>query len=275
MNVTPVAGALGAFVEGVDLARLNDQEFAAVHRAFLDHQVLFFRRQTLTPSSLKAFARRFGPLYVHPYAKSLPDHPEIMPVVREPQDVGRLFGGSWHTDLTFEPEPVLGSALYALDVPSFGGDTMFASQTAAYEGLSDGLKRVLASLDAVHSASESYGEGKTAAAQGMGLKSVREIVEVTHPVVRVHPETKRPGLFVNKLNTRRFAGWTEAESAPLLDYLFRQSVRPEITCRFRWDSGSLALWDNRCVQHIALNDYAGQRREMQRVTICGDRPFGL
>jgi taurine dioxygenase len=236
--------------------------------------VLFFPSQQMTPVALKNFARRFGPLYVHPYARGLSQHPEVVPVVREPDDVGRVFGGSWHADLTFEDEPVLGSALYAIEVPSRGGDTMFASLSAAYEALSDGLKNVLTGLNAVHSAAVAYGRGTVAGARTMDLKTVDEPREVLHPVVRIHPETGRPGLFVNRLNTRRFEGWSAAESAPLLEFLFAHSVRPEFTCRFRWRPGSLAFWDNRCVQHLALNDYAGQRREMHRVTVQGDRPYG-
>jgi len=274
--VRPVAGALGAAIEGIALAdALDAGTISAIRRALLEHQVLFFSDQRATPAVLKAFARRFGPLYVHPYARGLPDHPEVVPVVREPDDVGRVFGGTWHADMTFEDEPVLGSALYAVEVPTRGGDTMFASQSAAYDALSDGLKRVLVGLNAVHSASAAYGRGTVAGARTMALKTVDAPREVIHPVVRIHPETGRPGLFVNRLNTRRFDGWTEAESAPLLEFLFAHAVRPEFTCRFRWRPGSLAFWDNRCVQHLALNDYAGHRREMHRVTVCGDRPYGV
>jgi alpha-ketoglutarate-dependent taurine dioxygenase len=274
--VRPVAGALGAELDGVRLSEaLDDATVAEVRRALLEHQVLFFADQRATPAALKAFAGRFGPLYVHPYARGLPLHPEVVPVVREPDDVGRLFGGSWHTDLTFEDEPVMGSALYAVEVPARGGDTMFASQTASYEALSEGLQKVLVRLNAVHSASVAYGRTTVAGARTMALKTVEEPRDVVHPVVRVHPETGRPGLFVNRLNTRRFEGWSDAESAPLLEFLFSHAVRPEFTCRFRWRPGSLAFWDNRCVQHLALDDYAGQRREMHRVTICGDRPYGV
>jgi len=274
--VRPVAGALGAEIDGVVLAEpLDDAAVASIRRALLEHQVVFFSNQSATPAGLKAFAGRFGPLYVHPYARGLPDHPEVVPVVREPDDVGRVFGGTWHTDMTFEDEPVLGSALYAVDVPPRGGDTMFASQSAAYDALSDGLKRVLVRLNAVHSAAMAYGRGTVAGARTMALKTVDAPSEVVHPVVRIHPETGRPGLFVNRLNTRRFDGWSEAESAPLLEFLFAHAVRPEFTCRFRWRPGSLAFWDNRSVQHLALNDYAGHRREMHRVTLCGDRPYGV
>jgi taurine dioxygenase len=272
----PVAGALGAEIDGVVLSDdLDEVTVSRLRQALLDHQVLFFSSQQMTPAALKKFAQRFGPLYVHPYARGLPGHPEVVPVVREPDDVGRVFGGTWHADMTFEDKPVLGSALYAVEVPAHGGDTMFASLSAAYEALSDGLKKVLAGLTAVHSASAAYGRATVAGARTMALKTVDEPREVVHPVVRIHPETGRPAMFINRLNTRRFEGWSEAESAPLLEFLFAHSVRPEFTCRIRWRPQSLVLWDNRCVQHLALNDYVGQRREMHRVTVCGDRPYGM
>lgn len=274
IQVAPVAGALGAEIGGVDLSQpLDDQVFDEVLRAFLDHQVIFFREQTLTPESQKAFASRFGPLHVHPYAKSLPGHPEVMPVIREPEDLGRNFGGSWHADLVFEEEPVLGSALYAIDVPKWGGDTMFASQYLAFETLSEGLREQLLRLRAVHTPARAYGSRTIAAARAMGIKAADEAREVVHPVVRTHPQTGRKCLFVNRLSTHRFEGWTEAESRPLLELLWTHAAKPELTCRFRWARGSLAFWDNRCVQHFALNDYAGRRREMNRITICGDRPY--
>jgi len=274
--VRPMSGAIGAEIEGVDLSEaLSEHGFATLHRAFLEHQVLFFRDQHLTPDTQKRFARRFGPLYVHPYAKGLDGHPEVLPVVREAGDTGRNFGGLWHADLTFEPEPVMGSVLAARDVPDHAGDTMFASGFAAYEALSDGLKRQLERLNAVHSANAAYSDGDLAGNSRMGLKAAAPATEAVHPVVRVHPESGRRALFLNRLNTQRFEGWTAAESAPLLDYLCHHATRPEFTCRFRWRPGSVAFWDNRCTQHIAINDYAGQRREMHRVTIRGDQPRGV
>lgn len=274
--VLPMSGAIGAEIAGVDLSEaLSEHGFATLHRAFLQHQVLFFRDQHLTPDTQKAFARRFGTLYVHPYAKGLDGHPEVLPVVREAGDRGRNFGGLWHSDLTFEPEPVMGSVLAAREVPDHAGDTMFASGFAAYEALSDGLKRQLERLNAVHSANAAYSDGDLAGNSRMGLKAAAPATEAVHPVVRVHPESGRRALFLNRLNTQRFEGWTAAESAPLLDYLCNHATRPEFTCRFRWRAGSVAFWDNRCTQHIALNDYAGQRREMHRVTIRGDQPRGV
>ena len=281
IEVTPIAGALGAEIAGVDLAQpLDNHLFAEVHQALLEHLVIFFRGQTLTPEQHKAFARRFGELDVHPYAKGLPGHPEIIPVTKEPEDHGGNFGGTWHSDVTFYEKPALGSVLYALDVPSFGGDTLFANQYAAYEALSPGLKATLENLRALHNAARSYGAGGRAAQRhASGKRSmdieVRDDSErmVEHPVVRTHPETGRKGLFVNHVFTQQFAGWTREESEPLLRFLYEHAVRPEFTCRFRWQSGSVAFWDNRCTQHYAINDYHGQRRAMHRVTIVGDRPI--
>ena len=275
VTVQPLSGAIGAEIGGVDLADLSDRDFAAIHSAWLEHQVLFFRDQTLSHEAHKAFARRFGRLYVHPYAKGLDGHPEILPVVREAGEAGRNFGGLWHTDLTFEPEPVMASVLYARQVPDYGGDTLWASQFAAYAALSDGMKQMLHGLRAVHSADAAYSPGKLAGNTRMALKAAAANTEAVHPVVRVHPESGCRALFISRLNTARFECWTEAESRPLLDYLCSHAERPEFTCRFRWRPGSVAFWDNRCTQHIALNDYPGNRREMQRVTIRGDKPIGV
>ena len=281
IEVKRISGALGAEIHGVDLAQpLDNHTFSEVHQALLDNLVIFFRDQKITPEQHKAFGRRFGELDVHPYAKGLPEHPEILPVTKEAEDRGGNFGGTWHSDVTFYEKPALGSILYALDTPPFGGDTLFANQYLAYETLSDGLKRTLDGLTALHNASRSYGAGgRTAQRYAQGSKSmdvaIRDDSErtVEHPVVRTHPETGRKGLFVNHVFTQQFKGWTREESEPLLKFLEEHAVRPEFTCRFRWQKGSIAFWDNRCTQHFALNDYHGHRREMHRVTVCGDRPF--
>ena len=280
IEVRPIAGALGAEIGGVDLSKdLDNQTFAEVHQALLDHLVIFFRNQTLTPEQHKAFGRRFGRLDVHEFVRGLDSHPEIIEIVKEPEERGLNFGGVWHSDVTYQEKPALGSILYALEVPLYGGDTMFANQYLAYESLSDGMKRMLDGLKAMHSAGRAYGtrgsdEYRELRHQSMRIDAREEAHrEMEHPVVRTHPETGRKSLFVNGVFTTRFAGMTEEESRPLLDYLFRHAVRPEFTCRFRWEPGSVAFWDNRCTQHFALNDYHGFRRRMHRVTVCGDRPF--
>ncbi len=280
ISVQPISGALGAVVDGVDLSEDLDNATASdLHQALLDHCVIFFRDQSLTPEQHLRLGRRFGTLNVHEFVEAMPGHPEILVVAKNENDK-RNFGGGWHSDVTYLDEPALGSILYALDVPPYGGDTMFANQYLAYETLSPGMKRLLDGLTAIHSARQVYGVGADndyARIEGMGamkiLRSETAHRETEHPVVRTHPETGRKSLYVNRNFTIRFKDMTVEESRPLLQFLFEHAVRPEYTCRFRWEANSIAFWDNRCVQHYALNDYDGYRRIMHRVTINGDRPF--
>ncbi len=270
ITVKRVAGALGAEISGVDLAReLDGPTFDAIHRAFVDHEVIFFRDQTLTPEQHKAFGRRFGSLNVHPYVKGMEGHPEIMEIIKEPSDKLN-FGGGWHSDMSFLETPSIGSILHALEIPEFGGDTLFASMTKAYDALSPGLKTTLEGLRAVHSANREYSaQGQSAHKRGSMVVAEAEGMagEFTHPVVKVHPVTGKKALYVNPAFTLRFEGWRERESKPLLDYLFNHARFEGFTCRFQWRAGSIAFWDNRSVWHFALNDYPGQRRHMRRVTV--------
>lgn len=279
IGVAPISGALGAELSGVSLAGpIDDAVFDEIRNAFHAHSVIFFRDQDITPEQHKAFAARFGPLNVHPYVKSLDGHPEIIPIIKEPDEKVN-FGGGWHSDMSFLEAPSLGSALYALETPAYGGDTLWASQYLAYEALSDAMKELLGTLWAVHSAGSQYGTNSEASRNNEKRKSMETAAsesahaETLHPVVRVHPETGRKGLFVNQAFTVKFKGMTRRESRPLLQFLYEHCTREEFTCRFRWTNGALALWDNRCTQHFALNDYHGQRRHMHRVTIDGDRPY--
>jgi taurine dioxygenase len=277
ITVSPIAGALGAEIGGVDLAApLPDAAIGEIRAALLEHLVVFFHDQHLTPQQHLALGRRFGELQVHDFVEAMAGHPEILEVRKEPEET-RNFGGGWHTDVSYLERPSLGSLLYALEVPDWGGDTLFANQYLAYETLSDGMKRLLDGLVAIHSARRPYGTG-AARRQDYGPSSMRFNFterahdEIEHPVVRTHGETGRKALYVNRTFTLRFKDMTEVESAPLLDYLCDHAVRPEFTCRFRWRAGSLAFWDNRAVQHNAVNDYHGQRRVMHRVTVEGERP---
>ena len=279
LEIAPIAGALGAEVNGIDLAQpLSNSTFEQLNRAFLEHQVLFFRDQHLTPEQHKGFAQHFGELNIHPYIAGLPDHPQVMEFIKEPHESGYNVGGKWHTDTTFLERPALGSVLYAHEVPPFGGDTIFANMYLAYESLSVGMRQLLSRLRAMHSGEGSYGKGgnfdrnRGQGQAAMKIELIEEIAEVAHPVVRTHPETGRKLLFVNENFTRRFEDMTVAESHPLLRFLFRHQRRPEFTCRFRWAANSIAFWDNRCTQHLAVNDYDGYRRRMHRVTIEGERP---
>ncbi|WP_293676324.1 TauD/TfdA family dioxygenase [uncultured Phenylobacterium sp.] len=270
LTVRRVAGALGAEISGLDLARpLTDAVVAAIRQALVEHQVIFFRDQDLTPAQQTAFGARFGPLNIHPYVAGMADHPEVMEIIKEPSDKIN-FGGGWHSDMSFLQTPAIGSILYALEVPQYGGDTLFASQAAAYDALSDGLKATLERLSAVHSAAREY-SAQGHSAQKRSSMSVAEadgyVGEFIHPMVLTHPETGRKALYVNPAFTLRIDGWKTSESKALLDYLFNHCRYEAFTCRFTWAKGSVAFWDNRSVWHFALNDYPGQRRHMRRVTV--------
>ena len=271
IDVRPLAGACGAEIAGVDLSALDDRTFDAIHRAFLDHLVIFFRDQRLTPDQHVAFSRRFGDLRISDQYLPLDGHPEIIEIVKEPDATG-IVGNLWHSDESFLPQPALGSVLYMKQCPAFGGDTMFANQYLAYEALSPGMQAMLDGLRAVYS-DASLAQRNAGRSLKINPKAAkRASTESLHPVVRTHPETGRKSLFVHRPYTVRFDGMTEAESAPLLEFLYAHCARPEFTCRFRWTEGAVALWDNRCALHYALNDYSGQRRYAHRTTVIGDTP---
>ncbi|MDO9222554.1 MAG: TauD/TfdA family dioxygenase, partial [Caulobacter sp.] len=240
-----------------------------IRGAFTEHQVIFFRDQSLTPAQQLAFGRRFGPLNIHPYVAGMDDHPEVMEIIKEPTD--RInFGGGWHSDMSFLETPAIGSILYAVEVPDFGGDTLFASQAAAFEALSPGLQKTLEGLNAIHSAEREYAPTGASAQkrESMKISDAEGMAgRFSHPMVKVHPETGRKALYVNPAFTMNIEGWSRRESKPLLDYLFEHSRKEVFTCRFRWRPGSIAMWDNRSVWHYALNDYHGHRRHMRRVTV--------
>jgi alpha-ketoglutarate-dependent taurine dioxygenase len=275
IRVDPIAGALGAIISDLDLSKgLSDEAVAAIRRAWLEHLVIFFKDQELSPAQFLAFARRFGQVIEYPFIKGLEGSPEIVPVVKlEHERVN--FGGIWHSDTAYLEVPPMASMLIAREVPPAGGDTMFSNMYLAYETLSNGMKRLLEGLVAVNSSakadvSQTREDRMKDSARADGKK---EYV-AAHPVVRVHPETGRKALYVNVGHTVCFEGMTPEESAPILDYLFRHQIRPELTCRFRWRVGSIAFWDNRCTQHYPINDYHGYRRVMHRVTLAGDKPKG-
>lgn len=281
LEACPIAGALGAEIRGIDLSRpLSDEQFDEVRTALHEHLVIFFRDQTLTPQQHIEFSSRFGDLLEVPFVRALDGYPTILPVMKgKSESTKRVFGGVWHTDMSYADEPPLGSALYGRIIPPYGGDTMWANMYRAYETLSDRLKALLDGLYALHSPVRSYGAGGAVVNNGdpahkMDVRTDgRANAEVIHPVVRVHPATGKKALYVNGTYTLRFDGMTQEESEPLLQFLYRHAGRPEFTCRFRWTPGALALWDNRCTQHLAMNDYDGFDREMHRTTIAGDRPL--
>jgi len=273
LEVRPIAGALGAEIAGVGLGEpLDGATVAELRRALLDHLVIFFRSQPLSLDAFMALARSFGTPVEYPFVRGLPGYPEIIEVAKlEHERVN--FGGVWHSDTTYLERPPMGSMLLAREVPPFGGDTLFANQYLAYETLSQEMQRLLAGLKGVSSSAKAdvtrTREDRLRDSPGGKASAV---LTAEHPVVRTHPETGRKALYVNVAHTLRFAGMTEEESAPLLDFLFRHQIRPEFTCRFRWEVGSLAFWDNRAAQHNPINDYHGHRRVMHRITLAGDRP---
>ncbi|MGE0118927.1 MAG: TauD/TfdA dioxygenase family protein [Dongiaceae bacterium] len=281
IEIRPMAGALGADIFGIDLSRpLDDAGFAPIERALHDYLVIFFHGQALTPEQHLAVTRRFGPISRSPYIKHMDEHPDIIAVLKEADERKiSTFGNAWHSDFSFLEEPPLGSVLYAREVPSHGGDTLFANMYAAYEALSPGLRRLLDGLNAIHTGKPYGVDGVSqdlAVSRSIGIERNNPEAdrETVHPAVRVHPATGRKALFVNAIYTTRFEGMTTAESKPLLEFLFAHATQPEFTCRLRWRTGDLAVWDNRCTLHYAVNDYDGQRRLMHRTTIKGERPVG-
>jgi len=272
IDVRPVAGALGAEIFGVDLARdLDADTVDAIRRAWLDHLVVFFRDQELPPERFLSIARRFGEVIEYPFVKGIEGFPQITPVIKLEHETVN-FGGLWHSDTSYLEEPPMATMMIAREVPPFGGDTLFANMYLAYEQLSEGMRRLLDGLVGINSSAKADAtrtrENRTRNSGDDGPK----LFVAEHPVVRTHPETGRKALYVNFGHTVRFKDMTEAESAPILDFLFNHVTRPEFSCRFRWHAGSLALWDNRCAQHNPINDYHGHRRVMHRITLRGDRP---
>lgn len=272
ITVQPIAGAIGAEIGGVDVAaNLDDETVAEIRQALLDHQVIFFRDQELPVDRHKAFSRRFGELFVHPNYQLGQEDKEMAYLLRKPGDTS-VAGESWHADTTMMATPPLGAILYALEVPDYGGDTLFANQYAAYESLSEGMKEMLLGMRAVHS--DVRIAGPQAAVNAKRSSKVREDADWkptvnAHPIVRTHPETGRKCLFVNPIYTMHIEGMTEAESAPILEFLYAHQCRPEFTCRFSWRRGSIAFWDNRCTLHLALHDRPDSSRHMQRTQIAG------
>ena len=269
MQVKRVAGALGAEISGVDLRSLSESQVKEIRAAWLEHLVVFFHGQPLSPAEFMAFARRIGKPVPYPFVHGIEGFPEIIEVKKlEHEEVN--CGGIWHSDTAYLQEPPMASMLLAREIPPHGGDTLFASMYAAYETLSAGMQRLLQGLVGVNASSKA--DVTRTREDRTGGEDRRTEYVAEHPVVRTHPETGRKALYVNVGHTVRFKDMTAEESAPLLDFLFRHQVRPEFTCRFSWQVGSIALWDNRCAQHNPVNDYHGFRRVMHRITLAGDRP---
>ncbi len=267
IRVEPQAPTIGAEIHGVDLADVDDETFAEIRRAHLDYKVLFFRDQDITTRQHVDFAARFGELEEHPFLPAKDGFEKIVSFAKDEEVVG--VENAWHSDVSWHEIPSLGSVLRALEVPPIGGDTLFSDMEAAYEGLEDEVKEAIEGRVAVHDFTHSFGLGMS---PEQLAEQQKQFPAVEHPIVRTHPVTGRRSIYVNGIFTSHVVGMDRAESDRLLDHLYRQAAVPEYQCRFRWRKDSLAFWDNRAVQHYAANDYWPQRREMERVTIIGERP---
>ncbi len=274
IEVRPCASAIGAEIHGVDLARpLDNRTWAAIHDAFHEHLVIFFRDQDITPEQHVAFSRHFGELEPYPFVNGIEGFPELIEIVKMPDEV-RNFGYGWHTDMSFREAPPLGAVLHGLEVPPVGGDTVFANMYLAYETLSDGMKAIVESARGIHDSHEPSDHSQKY--KGMSLAerkgTKREIRR--HPLIRVHPVTGRTSLFISPSYCWQIEGMTDEESRMILDHLERHATRDEFTCRFRWAPNSMAVWDNRCIVHRVLSDDLGAARDghgfkrvMRRATI--------
>lgn len=270
MQVTPVDAAVGAEITEIDLRTVGDAEIAELDRAWAEHGVLFFRDQELTPDDHIAFAERFAPIDVNQFFRAVDGYPRIAQVLKEPDQLANI-GGGWHTDHSYDAIPAKGSILLACEVPPQGGDTRFMSVGAAYDDLSDGLKETLRSLRAVHTNEHIFGAQVLDERRMEGrLGNPEAVGGAVHPVVIAHPDTGRPLLYVNMAFTTHFEGWTKEESEPLLRFLLEHMMQEKYAYQFRWEPGSIAMWDNRSTWHWALNDYQGHRRLMHRITIAGE-----
>jgi len=277
MIIEPLAGALGAEIRDVALRTLEDPaRWKEIHDAFLKYAVLVFRDQQLEPADLMKIGARFGEPCDYPFVTGIDGYPFIFDVVKEENETLN-FGGNWHSDTAYLPQPPLATLLYALETPARGGDTLFANTYAAYDALSEGMRALVDQLVGVNSASLKVTGGRRKMHSTIGSMQVHDTenadqYESEHPVVRRHPETGRKALYASRSHTIRFRDMSEEESRPLVDFLQAHQIRPEFTCRVRWSPGTLTVWDNRCTQHAAINDYHGQRRRMRRLTVGAQKP---
>jgi len=271
--VRPISGSIGAEIDGVDLTDISDEQFADIRTANDTYGVIFFREQEMSPDQHIAFAKRWGNIVINQFFTALDGYPEIAQVSKEP-DQKMNIGNLWHTDHSYDQVPAFGSVLYAKEVPDVGGDTLFASVAAAYEGLSDGLKATLEDMNACHSSRHIFGAEKSRVSQveelGSRIGNPKLATQNSvHPIVLTHPRTGQKGLYVNPQFTTHIEGWTTEESEPFLAMLYQHTMQQEYQCRFRWAKGSVAIWDNLATWHQAINDYHGFRRLMHRITIEG------
>lgn len=274
--VTPMVGGLGAEISGIDLRKPVDAATAVeLEKAFYEHALLVLRGQSITIDHQKDLSRLFGDLHIHPLFEAMEGHPEVLEFVKDVDDKVNV-GGNWHADLTCLTEPPAVGILRITETPAVGGDTLFANMYAAYEALSPPVQQFLVGLEAIHTSMKVYGPmGKYAQSKGKTnapAKTDGMVFNAVHPIVRTHPKTGRKSLFVNRGNTIAIKGLGSEESATILEFLYQHAVRGEFTSRLHWEKDTIAIWDNRCTQHYALNDYHGHRRVGLRITVVGDRP---
>lgn len=281
IRILPITGTIGAEIEGVDLAQpLTDECYDEIEAALDEHLVLFFRDQNPSLEQQVAFTRRFGPRAPTPFIKTMPEHPDIIEVIKEADEKSRfVFGGGWHSDFSFQKQPPYITCLRADEVPAFGGDTLFANMINAYETLPGPLQKRVDGMTALHSGERAYSpkmQNLQNLLENMRVENTDEAcVLQAHPLVRVHPKTGQRGLFINAVYTVGIEGMPDDEAVSFLEGLNKHALHEANTCRFRWRNDSIAIWDNRFTQHYALNDYAGKRRHMFRTTAQGEIPVGL
>ncbi len=268
IGVEPVTGSIGAEITGIDLRDVDDEIIAEIQQAWLDHKVLFFRHQDLTQQQHIDYSLCFGDLEIHPFTNNVADHPEIVILESTPEHFQAA--QIWHSDVTFRECPPLGSVLLGRTIPPYGGDTCWADMELAYELLEDDVKDQIEDRVAIHSYAKAFAP---AMSDEERAKAQEDYPDQKHPIVRTHPVTGKKALFVNRAFTIGIDGMSQAESQALRHTLYRQTDRPEIQCRFRWQPNSVAQWDNRCTQHYAVPDHGGFHRRVERVTLLGERPF--
>ncbi len=274
IKIVKASSSIGAFIEGIKLSEVNDEvTIKKIYEAFLKYQVIFFRNQNLTETEYLAFAKKIGQPIMYPFVKGLEKFPEITPILKKKTDINN-FGGIWHSDTTYLNEPPKGTMLYAIEVPQKGGDTEFSNQYLAYETLSYDMKVFLNNKKALNvSGKEDTAKTRSDLRKHSSTDIKSSELEAVHPVIRTHPETKKQSLYINIAHTKCLTDMSINESVPILEFLFKHQIKSEFIYRFKWEKGSIAIWDNRCTLHNPINDYHGERRLMHRITFKGSKPI--
>tara|TARA_Y100000590_G_scaffold419666_1_gene521597 strand:+ start:1089 stop:1934 length:846 start_codon:yes stop_codon:yes gene_type:complete len=268
-RVQPLSGAMGAEILDIDLRKITDKVFEEIYQAFVDYQVIGFSSQSLSSDEYLKFGKRWGEIHHYPYMKGLESHPEILELLKTETDT-YAFGNVWHSDGSFTKVPPKATMLYAQELPPAGGDTLFADMYQAYNTLSKKMKDILGSIKGLYVGDQPLKLGNFSGAKSMKQQDPGKTqVHTYHPIIRTHPDSKNKALYIGG-HAVEIEGMSKEESTPILNYLKSHSTRPEFICRFKWTPGAIAIWDNRCTQHYAVDDYSGFRRRMHRITIIGE-----